>query len=89
MVIIDVSTTRDARQLHTTLSQSLGFPSFYGMNWDGFWDAVTGLVDMPDHVRFLGWGSLAEHLPHDAELLRAALDRFRHQYRPDFVAEYR
>ncbi|MCX4821987.1 barstar family protein [Streptomyces sp. NBC_01142] len=89
MVIIDVSAARDGRQLHAALSQALGFPAFYGMNWDAFWDAITGLVVMPDHVRFLGWDGLAEHLPREAEALRASLDRYQHQYRAQFVAEYR
>lgn len=59
------------------------------MNWDAFWDAITGLVEMPGHVRFLGWDSLTEHLPHEAGLLRAALDRYRNQYRPELMAEHR
>lgn len=89
MVIIDVSAARDGWQLHTALSQALDFPSFYGMNWAAFWDAITGLVDIPGHVRFVGWTSLAEHVPDDGALLRASLDRYRNQYRPDFTVEYR
>lgn len=89
MVIINVSAVRDGSQLHATLSRSLDFPSFYGMNWAAFWDAITGLVDMPGHVRFVGWASLTEHIPDDAALLRASLDRYRRQYRPGFTVEYR
>ncbi|MFF3404311.1 barstar family protein [Streptomyces sp. NPDC002659] len=46
VVVIDVSAARDGRQLHAALSQALGFPAFCGMNWDAFWDAITGLVEM-------------------------------------------
>lgn len=88
MVIIDVSGIRDRRQLHSVLRDALDFPSFYGMNWAAFWDAITGLVEMPDHLRFTGWSDLTKSLPNEADLLRQSLDDFRRQYRPNFVAEY-
>ncbi|MFE9574497.1 barstar family protein [Streptomyces sp. NPDC006692] len=31
------------------LEREFDFPYFYGRNWDAFWDAVTGLVEIPDH----------------------------------------
>ncbi|MFD7321378.1 barstar family protein [Streptomyces sp. NPDC059875] len=89
MVIIDVSDIRDHRQLHAVLRDSLDFPSFYGMNWAAFWDAITGLVDMPDHLRFTGWSDLTKHLPEEADHLRRSLDDFRSQYQAGFVTEYR
>lgn len=88
MITIDVSDARDGQQLHTALSQAFDFPSFYGMNWAAFWDAITGLVEIPDHVRFLGWGNLATRLPREANVLRDSLDRYRDQYRPSFTVEY-
>ena len=64
------------------------FPDFYGMNWAAFWDAITGLVSIPDHVRFLGWDQLAAGVPRGATMLRRALDNYQAMYRPAFVAEY-
>lgn len=34
-------------QFHTEIAKFLDFPDFYGKNWDAFWDAITGLVEMP------------------------------------------
>ncbi|MET9670405.1 barstar family protein [Streptomyces sp. NPDC006475] len=34
MVIIDVGQVDDERGLHALLKAELGFPAFYGMNWD-------------------------------------------------------
>ncbi|MEU0288913.1 hypothetical protein [Streptomyces sp. NPDC006147] len=33
------------------------------MNWDAFRDAITGLVKIPDHVRFIGWDRLTATAP--------------------------
>ncbi|WP_368861702.1 barstar family protein [Actinospica durhamensis] len=69
----DVRTTAD---LHRVLKQQLGFPDFYGMNWDAFWDSITGLVERPDRIVFTGWAELAARLPRDAGLLRKILGEY-------------
>ena len=88
MITIDVSAVGDERELHAVLAVTLHFPSIYGMNWDAFWDAITGLVQIPDRLRFVGWAHLRQQVPRGATTLRQALDRYRSQYRPEFVAEY-
>ncbi|MFJ5518048.1 barstar family protein [Streptomyces griseoluteus] len=47
MITIDVSEVSDESALHLLLKQKLGFPDFYGMNWNAFWDAITGLRAVP------------------------------------------
>ncbi|WP_328889208.1 barstar family protein [Streptomyces sp. NBC_00316] len=88
MLTIDVSTATDERELHAVLAQALRFPGFYGLNWAAFWDAITGLVQIPDHLRFEGWNQLSTRVPHGATMLRQALDQHQQQYRPQFLAEY-
>lgn len=69
-VEIDLSCVTTHIELHSLLMNALDFPEWYGKNWDAFWDAITALVDMPIHLRFLGWKSFAENFPRDAELMR-------------------
>ncbi|MFC9462479.1 barstar family protein [Streptomyces sp. NPDC056983] len=88
MITIDVSGLLDERALHLLLQQELGFPDFYGKNWDAFWDAITGLVWIPDRLRFLGWEQLVEDVPSGAAMLRRALDNYRATYRPELVVEF-
>lgn len=88
MLTIDVSSVTDERGLHTALAQALRFPAFYGMNWAAFWDAITGLVEIPEHLCFVGWDHLNNHVPHGATMLRQTLDQYQRQYRPRFLAEY-
>ncbi|MFD5122655.1 barstar family protein [Streptomyces sp. NPDC058385] len=88
MISIDVSGLTDERALHLLLKHELGFPDFYGSNWDAFWDAITGLVWIPDHLRFLGWEQLMEDVPRGAVMLRRALDSYQATYRPDLVVDF-
>ena len=74
-----MSEINTARQLHAALAAALGFPAFYGMNWDAFWDAITGLVDMPQQLELRGWQGLAARLPPDAAMLRRCLERSRQE----------
>ena len=75
LVAIDLSDINTARQLHASLAAALAFPSMYGMNWDAFWDAITGLVDMPQQLELRGWPAFATRLPADAAMLQRILAR--------------
>ena len=85
LVTIDLSEINSPRQLHAALATALAFPSFYGMNWDAFWDAVTGLVDMPQQIELRDWPAFAARLPHDAAQLQRILARMA-QEMPDEAA---
>ena len=85
LVTIDLSDINSPHQLHAALATALAFPSFYGMNWDAFWDAVTGLVDMPQQIELRGWPAFAARLPHDAAILQRILARMA-QEMPDEAA---
>ena len=87
-VTIDLSDINSPRQLHAALAAALGFPAMYGMNWDAFWDAITGLVDMPQQLELRGWPAFAARLPHDAAILQRSLARLA-QDMPDQAAQLR
>ena len=75
LVTIDLSDINSPRQLHAALASALGFPSFYGMNWDAFWDAITGLVETPQQLELRGWQDFATRLPAEAAMLQRILAR--------------
>ena len=66
---VDLSEVSTNKELHEVLAQALKFPDFYGYNWDAFWDAITGLVEMPKQLTFLGWNKAQERLPKDTATL--------------------
>jgi ribonuclease inhibitor len=79
-VTIDLSSVRDPNALHSALSGSLGFPGWYGYNWNAFWDAITGLVEMPEVLELKGWAPFCVSLPGEAEMMRQCLDEMSEQY---------
>ncbi|MDP3977289.1 MAG: barstar family protein [Pseudomonas sp.] len=86
LVEIDLQAVTSAEELHSLLMVSLGFPGWYGCNWDAFWDAITGLVEMPKTLKFLGWQKLSQRLPRDAALLQECLTEMQAEY-PQFAPE--
>ncbi|WP_128103483.1 barstar family protein [Paenibacillus sp. DCT19] len=62
------------------------FPEFYGMNWDAFWDAIAGLVDMPQKLILVGWESVEDHIPQDAARMKELLNRLNEKH-PTWACE--
>jgi RNAse (barnase) inhibitor barstar len=89
VVAVDLSACRSGREVHEKLARALDFPDFYGRNWDAFWDAITGLVQMPKRLRVIGWAQLERRLPRDAELMRSCLDRMAREFHFAPDVEYR
>ena len=88
LVSIDLSEVQSSQALHGMLKEALGFPDWYGCNWDAFWDAITGLVEMPETLEFSGWDIFSECLPHDAKMLRQCLAELATHY-PDLASRVR
>lgn len=83
---IDLSQVTSTAELHLVLRDALGFPYWYGCNWDAFWDAITGLVEMPEQLHISGLPALSRRLPRDAQLLLQCLERMKVQY-PTLAAD--
>ncbi|MGA5601688.1 barstar family protein [Streptomyces griseoincarnatus] len=79
-LVIDLTEVRDAEGLQRLLQRELQFPDFYGRNWNAFWDAVTGLVDLPYKLTFTGWVAFSASLPAEAGTLRELLDDYLREY---------
>lgn len=86
VVEIDLSEVASASELHRALKDALGFPGWYGGNWDAFWDAISGLVPMPIQLRISGWDAFSRSLPADAKLLQKCLARTKSEY-PESAAD--
>jgi ribonuclease inhibitor len=72
-VTIDVSGVQTTDELHALRARALEFPDFYGRNWSAFWDAITGLVELPKEIVIVGLGELRARLPEDHECLTSRL----------------
>lgn len=86
IVSIDVGQATNSVDLHLILKESLDFLDFYGKNWDAFWDAITGLVELPLKIIFEKWNVFAQNLPEEAEYLRKILICFNQEH-PEWQVE--
>ena len=87
-VSIDVSRVKTKQELHELLAGELSFPSFYGKNWDAFWDTITDLVEMPQILEISGLDALERTLPKDAAQLITCLNDLGKDY-PEINCEIR
>ena len=79
-ITIQLDGIKSENDLQIILMKKLEFPDFYGKNWDAFWDTITGLVEMPDELIFIGWDNFSSILPKDAEMLRKLLDKYNNDF---------
>ena len=79
-LILDVSAVQNLNDLHSLLKKELELPDYYGMNWDAFWDAITGLIELPDTLIFEGWNNVEEKLPRDSQVFTGILNDYNEQY---------
>ncbi|WP_163100705.1 barstar family protein [Peribacillus alkalitolerans] len=87
IVTIDISNVQTTNDLHLLLKDKLEFPDFYGENWDAFWDAITGLISMPDKLVLIGWSEFEKSLPSDAKIMKELLYKHNDEY-PTWKCEY-
>jgi ribonuclease inhibitor len=79
-VNIDLNNIETSKQLQIVLKEKLEFPDFYGKNWNAFWDAITGLVELPETIVFENWKTLKQKLPEEANYLKTTLNEFNEKY---------
>lgn len=66
---IDLSTAETPADLHRKFATLLEFPDFYGNNWSAFWDAITGLVEMPSSLIMYNHLNFCFRFPEDGDAL--------------------
>ena len=76
IVILRSEEFANADELHRLLQDRLALPEYYGQNLDALWDCLTGWIELPTTIVWLGYensvrkvGAYAEKV---AEVLREA-----------------
>lgn len=62
-IIIDCSNVQTEHEVHAAFAEALSFPSYYGHNWDAFWDILTDSGWFPPAITIAGRSHLQAHLP--------------------------
>jgi ribonuclease inhibitor len=75
-IFLDVGEITSRDELHGKLASVFGFPSYYGRNWDAFWECLNSLEVAPQEIRIVGMEALQESMPRDAALFEQSLRDF-------------
>lgn len=86
-VVIDLSNVKTPKDLHNLLMEQLDFPGWYGCNWNAFWDAITGLVEMPETLQLNGWHEFESRLSGEAKLMHECLNDMTLIMYPQFASK--
>lgn len=79
-VVIDLSGIESIEMLHQKLKVSLGFPDFYGMNWDAFWDSISGIIEMPETIEFIDWYEFEIKFFKESRIIKDLFDELEDEY---------
>ena len=71
--VLDLTNCRYPLEMHGRFRKALGFPEYYGNNWDAFWDCLTADCSV-SFVEVRGGNAVAEELRPMVETLRRLLE---------------
>ncbi|MES9683947.1 barstar family protein [Gottfriedia acidiceleris] len=84
---INVSTVRTTKELHSLLKKKLKFPDYYSEDWDSFWEIISGVVELPNKIRFVGWSELERRFPEDSNIMKEYLLEHNQEF-PNWKCEF-
>jgi RNAse (barnase) inhibitor barstar len=70
---VDLSRATGAQDIHAAFATALGFPEWYGRNWDAFWDLISSDHPLPDQLHIRGLDHVEQTLPREADLMLRCL----------------
>ena len=72
--VIDFTNVKTYLEMHFEIRKALGFPDYYGCNWDAFWDLLWSDCDA-DNVLITGVNTMPDELIEYMSKIYLILDR--------------
>ena len=72
-IILDFCGCETVADIHSVLKEGLGFPEWYGKNWDAFWDMGCDYIPLGARLCLKGLCELPEELGDEARVLLGIL----------------
>ena len=76
--IIDFTNVKHYLEIHLIIKEALGFPDYYGCNWDAFWDCLTDMYGEPINIEIVGLEVIERKFGDAASKMIEILRRFKH-----------
>ena len=88
---LDFTNVKYYRQIHEIIEKEMDFPSYYGGNWDAFWDCLTDMVGRPIHIEIIGMDVIRDKFDDTADMIIETLQELKHynhdKYSDDILIE--
>lgn len=81
---VDFRNVRYYLEMHEIIRDALNFPSYYGNNWDAFWDCITDIAGTPIHIRILGLDNIKKRFDDEADIFLDLLRDFKHYEKDEY-----
>lgn len=76
---IDFRNVTNFFEMHFTIRDALGFPYYYGCNWDALWDCLTDMAGEPMYIKIIGLKVIStKKFDNSAEIFIKILKNFKH-----------
>ncbi|GAB3856633.1 barstar family protein [Hymenobacter terrigena] len=73
---IDLAHVDTKAAFHLLMKREMGFPDWYGENWDAFWDTIAAIVEMPQQLLLQNWQHFEQACPTDMQILRDIIEHY-------------
>lgn len=83
--LIDFREVTDYYEMHYIIREALGFPYYYGFNWDAFWDCLTEMCGDPMKIEILGFDVAEKAFGDYAKTMIETLTEFKHIYNDKYI----
>lgn len=83
--VIDFTNVKTYLEMHFEIRKALGFPDYYGCNWDAFWDCLTSMVGRPVHIEIKGLNVIERKFGDTAKMMTDILKEFKHYENDEFA----
>lgn len=63
-------------EFQNVIKRALDMTDYYGRNWDAYWDAITGLITLPDELILEGWHEYKSRQKEDAVKFEQIMNKY-------------
>ena len=82
---VDFRNVKYYLEMHDVIRESLGFPDYYGRNWDAFYDCITDMIYEPFCVEIIGLDNIERMFGDVAKKMIFILRQAKHCYYDKYV----
>lgn len=86
-IVLDLTGCKYIMHMHKIIKETIGFPDWYGNNWDAFWDMGYDYIPENAHIVIRGTKTMPKELEKDIKLLSEVLDDIHKEASPTITYE--